>query len=75
MYVNSLILQDLRSRLRLTEKQLKEQVDVNNQLKAYMGDVLMNVMSSNPQILEKNNKENWNLDYFIEMDFIKLRIY
>ena len=58
MYVNSLILQDLRSRLRLTEKQLKEQVDVNNQLKAYMGDVLMNVMSSNPQILEKNNKEN-----------------
>jgi len=35
-----------------------EQVDVNNQLKAYMGDVLMNVMSSNPQILEKNNKEN-----------------
>merc|ERR1719445_565880 len=50
--------QDLRSRLRLTEKQLKEQVDVNNQLKAYMGDVLMNVMSSNPQILEKNNKEN-----------------
>ena len=58
MYVSSLILQDLRSRLRLTEKQLKEQVDVNNQLKAYMGDVLMNVMSSNPQILEKNNKEN-----------------
>jgi len=50
--------QDLRSRLRLTEKQLMEQVDVNNQLKAYMGDVLMNVMSSNPQILEKNNKEN-----------------
>ena len=41
-----------------------EQVDVNNQLKAYMGDVLMNVMSSNPQILEKNNKENWNLDFF-----------
>jgi len=49
--------QDLRSRLRLVEKQLMEQVDVNNQLKTYMGDVLMNVMSSNPQILEKNNKE------------------
>ena len=39
-----------------------EQVDVNNQLKTYMGDVLMNVMSSNPQILEKNNKEKWKLD-------------
>lgn len=37
-----------------------EQKDVNNQLKTYMGDVLMNVMSSNPQILEKNNKEKWN---------------
>lgn len=49
--------QDLRSRFRLVEKQLMEQTDVNNQLKTYMGDVLMNVMSSNPQILEKNNKE------------------
>ena len=43
-----------------------EQVDVNNQLKTYMGDVLMNVMSSNPQILEKNNKEKWKLDVLLK---------
>ena len=41
-------------RLRFVEKQLKEQVEANKQLKQYVGDVLVNVMSSNPQILEKN---------------------
>ena len=49
------LLQDLRSRLRLVEKQLQEQVHTNNQLKQYMNDVLANVMANNPQILEKNN--------------------
>jgi len=47
--------QDIRSRLRLVEKQLLEQVEANNQMKQYMGDVLVNVMTNNPQILEKNN--------------------
>merc|ERR1712107_632260 len=47
--------QDLRSRLRLVERQLQEQVHTNNQLKQYMNDVLANVMANNPQILEKNN--------------------
>jgi len=46
--------QDIRMRLRFVEKQLKEQVEANKQLKQYVGDVLVNVMSSNPQILEKN---------------------
>ena len=49
------LFQDLRSRLRLVEKQLQEQVHTNNQLKQYMNDVLANVMANNPQILEKNN--------------------
>ena len=48
--------QDLRARLRKVEKQLQDQIDVNNQLKQYMGDVLVNVMANNPQILEKNNQ-------------------
>jgi len=46
--------QDIRLRLRLVEKQLKEQVEANKKLKQYVGDVLVNVMTSNPQILEKN---------------------
>jgi len=46
--------QDIRLRLRLVEKQLKEQLEANKQLKQYVGDVLVNVMTSNPQILEKN---------------------
>merc|ERR1719415_142542 len=46
--------QDIRLRLRQTERQLQEQVEANRKLNLYIGDVLANVMASNPQILEKS---------------------
>ena len=46
--------QDIRLKLRHTEKQLAEQVEANKKLTVYMGEVLANVMASNPQILERS---------------------
>ena len=46
--------QDIRLRLRQTEKQLQDQIEANRKLNIYIGDVLANVMASNPQILEKS---------------------
>merc|ERR1711874_138543 len=45
---------DVRSRLRKLEQDLQDQIEVNNQLKSYVGEVLVNIMVKNPQILEKN---------------------
>jgi len=44
---------DLRAKLKSTEKKLNDQYEANKQLKMYMGEMLANVMESNPQILEK----------------------
>ena len=54
----------------MVEKQLSEQVEANKKLKKYMGDVLVNVMASNPQILEKNNWRSDKWWYDIEEIFI-----
>lgn len=45
---------DVRKRVRRLEEELADQREVNNQLKAYVGEVLVNIMVKNPQILEKN---------------------
>jgi len=45
---------DIRSRLRKLEQELQDQVEVNNQLKSYVGEVLVNIMVRNPEVLEKN---------------------
>ena len=52
--LTNLSFQDIRLRLRQTERQLQEQVEANRKLNLYIGDVLANVMASNPQILEKS---------------------
>ena len=44
----------VRSRLRKLEQELQDQMEVNNQLKSYVGEVLVNIMVSNPEVLEKN---------------------
>ena len=35
------------------ERELEDQREVNAQLKAYVGEVLVNIMLKNPQILER----------------------
>ena len=40
--------------MRKLEQELQDQVEVNNQLKAYVGEVLVNIMVRNPDVLEKN---------------------
>lgn len=45
---------DIRSRLRKLEQELQDQMEVNNQLKSYVGEVLVNIMVSNPDVLEKS---------------------
>ena len=42
-----------KKRLFLLEQELEDQKEVNKQLKAYVGDVLINIIVQNPQILEK----------------------
>ena len=44
---------DLRGRVRELEEELNNQKDANQQLKSYMGEVLVNIMVENPQMLEK----------------------
>merc|ERR1712059_200098 len=44
---------DIRARSRGLQKELGEQKEVNKQLKAYVGEVLVNIMVKNPQMLEK----------------------
>jgi len=46
--------QNIRVKLKRVEQELKDQKEVNNQLKQYVGEVLVNIMVKNPQILEKN---------------------
>ena len=55
-------LQDLdesteRKKLFLLEQELEDQKEVNKQLKAYVGDVLINIIVQNPEILEKKSKQ------------------
>ena len=47
-----------KKRLFLLEQELEDQKEVNKQLKAYVGDILINIIVQNPQILEK---KKWNL--------------
>jgi len=44
---------DIRKKLLQVEEELEDQKEVNSQLKSYVGDVLVNIMLKNPQILEK----------------------
>eukprot|EP00092_Neocalanus_flemingeri_P025669 GFUD01027830.1.p1 GENE.GFUD01027830.1~~GFUD01027830.1.p1 ORF type:complete len:556 (+),score=215.44 GFUD01027830.1:174-1841(+) len=46
--------QDIRVKLRQVEQELSDQKEANCQLKQYVGEVLVNIMVKNPQILEKN---------------------
>jgi len=46
--------QDIREKLRQAEQDLVDQKEVNNQLKQYVGEVLVNIMVKNPQILQKD---------------------
>jgi len=45
---------DLRQRLLQAEQDLIDQKEANNQLKQYVGEVLVNIMVKNPQILQKD---------------------
>jgi len=45
---------DIREKLRQAEQDLADQKEVNNQLKQYVGEVLVNIMVKNPQILQKD---------------------
>jgi hypothetical protein len=42
-----------KKRLFLLEQELEDQKEVNKQFKAYVGDILINIIVQNPQILEK----------------------
>ena len=44
---------DLRRMLAETRAELLDQKEVNMQLKQYVGDVLVNIIAENPNILEK----------------------
>merc|ERR1712176_1499186 len=46
-----------RKKLFLLEQELEVQKEVNKQLKAYVGDVLINIIVQNPEILEKKSKQ------------------
>jgi len=46
--------QDIREKLRLAELDLSDQKEANCQLKQYVGEVLVNIMVKNPQILQKD---------------------
>ena len=56
------LLQDLdetteRKKMFLLEQELEDQKEVNKQLKAYVGDVLINIIVQNPDILEKKSQQ------------------
>ena len=58
----NIIYQDLdesteRKKLFLLEQELEDQKEVNKQLKAYVGDVLINIIVQNPEILEKKSQQ------------------
>ena len=46
-----------RKRLFLLEQELEDQKEVNKQLKAYVGDVLINIIVENPDILERKSQQ------------------
>lgn len=46
-----------RKKLFLLEQELEDQKEVNKQLKAYVGDVLINIIVQNPDILEKKSQQ------------------
>ena len=60
--LTNIIYQDLdesteRKKLFLLEQELEDQKEVNKQLKAYVGDVLINIIVQNPEILEKKSQQ------------------
>ena len=46
-----------RKKMFLLEQELEDQKEVNKQLKAYVGDVLINIIVQNPDILEKKSQQ------------------
>ena len=46
-----------KKKLFLLEQELEDQREVNKQLKAYVGDVLINIIVQNPEILEKKSQQ------------------
>ena len=54
-----------RKKMFLLEQELEDQKEVNKQLKAYVGDVLINIIVQNPDILEKKSKQ-WIIEIKIE---------
>ena len=50
----------------LLEQELEDQKEVNKQLKAYVGDVLINIIVQNPDILEKKSQQ-WNINIEIKI--------
>merc|ERR1719394_1207874 len=46
-----------RKKLFLLEQELEDQKEVNKQLKAYVGDVLINIIVQNPDILKKKSQQ------------------
>ena len=46
-----------KKKLFLLEQELEDQKEVNKQLKAYVGDVLINIIVQNPEILEKKSQQ------------------
>ena len=44
---------DLKQKIILLEHELDDEREVHKQLKAYVGEVLSNVMMTNPQVLER----------------------
>ena len=59
-----------RKKMFLLEQELEDQKEVNKQLKAYVGDVLINIIVQNPDILEKKSQQ-WIIDIKTE-HFYKL---
>ena len=46
--------QIIRMKLKQVEKELNNQKEVNNQLRQYVGEVLLSIMVKNPHILENS---------------------
>ena len=50
---NEIIPEDSKKKIMLLEYELEDQKEVSTQLKAYVGEVLGNIMVTNPQLLER----------------------
>ena len=53
---NEVIPEDSKKKIMLLEHELEDQKEVSTQLKAYVGEVLGNIMVTNPQLLERKWK-------------------